>query len=239
MVSSTPLAGLGEPEEDPATDLAVDLVELVEDVVGPVLESSLKLAQRFVGRDGEPSPFALLPEFHQCELEQRERPGLTSDGSEQHLDQPRLELAAGQQGGPLDGATKFILGHRADQELVVRHRRGQRGVRSALAVEIGPHRQHHDRLALRDRRRIEQVVEEGLSCRLVLAEREDLLGLVHQHDQPGRQGSLAEGQACGQVQGVLGGAQGGHQPLYRDRRGACHRGRPRRRPGSRSGRGLA
>ena len=165
---------------------------------------------------GQPPPFAPLPQLHQGELEQRQGPRLARDVPEQHLDQPRLELVAGQQGGPLDGAAEFILGHRTDQELVVRHRRGQRGVRSALAVEIGPHRQQDDRLPAGDGGGIKQVGEQGLAGLLVLAEREDLLELVHQQDQPARRRGVAEREAGGQVQRVLGGLQSAHQSLHRD-----------------------
>ena len=73
---------------------------------------------------------------------------------------------------------------------------------------------------------IEQVGEEGLAGRLVLAEREDLLELVDQQDQPARRRGVAERQAGGQVQRVLGRSQGGHQSLDRDRRGPGAPSRP-------------
>ncbi len=46
------LSRLCQTEKDPTADLAVGLVELTEDVVGPVLERTLKLAECLVGRDG-------------------------------------------------------------------------------------------------------------------------------------------------------------------------------------------
>ena len=61
---------------------------------------------------------------------------------------------------------------------MLRHRRRQRGVGAALAVEVGPHRQHDDRPPAGDRGGVDQVGEEGLAGRLVVAEREDLLELV-------------------------------------------------------------
>ena len=75
------------------------------------------------------------------------------------------------------------------RELVVRHQRGERRVRRTLAVKVSSHRQHRNCLAVRDRHRMEQIVEKRSPNRRVFANRENLFGLVHQHDQPSQPGA--------------------------------------------------
>ena len=101
---------------------------------------------------------------------------------------------------------------------MLRHGRRQRRVGAALAVEVGPHRQHDDRPPAGDRGGVDQVGEEGLAGRRVVAEREDLLELVDQQHHPPRRRGVAEGQPGGQVERVLLGPQRAHQALDRDGR---------------------
>ena len=175
-------------------------VKSAVDRVGLALQGPLDPADLAIGPDGQAVVVATPPDLLEGELEQRQRSGAAPDVVHQQLDQPRLGLEARQPGGAVDRPPQLVLGHRADQHLVVRQRGGQVGVRGAAGIEIGPHRQHDDRAAAGHRRRVQEVGDEVAALGLVVAEREDLLELVHQHDEPLGPGRLAQGQPRGDVQ---------------------------------------
>ena len=149
-----PLAGLGQPQENAAADLEIAGAgpKSFEDGVGSVLEGSLHPAHVMVGGDGQAAALALTPELQQRVLQERQGPGLALHMLDEEVGQARLQGAAGECRGVLDGQAQLVLAHRPDQLLAVRQRSGQIGIRGALAEEIDPHGQEHQRRPGHDRR---------------------------------------------------------------------------------------
>ena len=69
-------AGMDEAEEGAATELLIVGGELAEDFVGAAFERALESADAFVGVVGEAAAVALVPEFEQGVLQERQRAGL-------------------------------------------------------------------------------------------------------------------------------------------------------------------
>jgi hypothetical protein len=86
---------------------------------------------------------AVLPALQQRTRQQRQPPGLLGDLVDHGLGQPRLQLQPGPTGGQLDRPAQLAGVHRADQDVVGGQEAGQGGVGGAVAVVVGPHRDHH------------------------------------------------------------------------------------------------
>ena len=123
-----PLALLDQAEEDATAEILLLGREPGIDRVRLSLQRPLDLADVAIHPDRQAVGLATPPQFLEGELEQRQRAGAAADVVHQQLDQPRLGLQAGQPRGAVDGAAELVVGHRADEHLVVGERGGQVGV---------------------------------------------------------------------------------------------------------------
>ena len=74
-----PLARLHQVKENATAEVLVRLGELLQGIVGPVLQGTFDTPQLGVGPEREPADLAALPQVVESELEQRQGPGLAFD----------------------------------------------------------------------------------------------------------------------------------------------------------------
>ena len=93
-------------------------------------------------------------------LEQRECTGFAGDIAQDYIHKTRIKAKANTPCRLFDGVSQHIRVHWTNEELLGRDPRREIRPGRAFRQEIRPHRQHHCRLAIGNRRRIDQIAEE-------------------------------------------------------------------------------
>ncbi len=123
-------------------------------------------------------------------LETGELIGLLTEIVQQPLQQPRCDLSAGDLDRPFDDALVLLASQPRNQELAPIDHLGQAFELTALADEVGTHRQHDVDRHFLLRRRFQQQADElvgGFLLRLAgFVEAKDLLELVDDQQEVGR-----------------------------------------------------
>ena len=136
-----PLARLHQAKENAAAEVLVRLGELLQGLVGPVLQGTFDTPQLGVGPEREPADVAALPQLVESELEQRQGPGLAFDVGQEPLGQARLQLAADLERRQLDRRAELVLAHRPNLDQVGVEHVVEPLERGAGAQKVRPHRQ--------------------------------------------------------------------------------------------------
>ena len=178
------LPWLREAEQHPPRHLLAVGAEAGVDVVRAPRERPADAAAGGVGLEGQEAAAAAAPELEQQVLEEGQGPRLVRDVGEDAPHEPGLQLQPGRPSRLLDRIAQAVRAERPDEELVLRHQRAQRGVIRAAGVEVGPHRDDDGRAASRDRGRVHQAVDERPTLARAGDEREHLLELVDDDEQP-------------------------------------------------------
>ena len=143
-----------------------------------------------VARDRQRAAVAPLPRGPQSVREERQRAGLAGHVAHGELDQPRLEPQPRQSCGLDHGTLELHVAHSPEQYLVGGDRAGEFGVIGEPAVHVGSHADRHRPADGQQR------VDERLPATGVLAQREQLLELVDDHQHGGVDRRCAETVSC-------------------------------------------
>jgi hypothetical protein len=171
---------LGEPQEDVARHLPLVGRQRRDHTVGGSRNRSGDAAAVAITVDGQRAPVAPLPRRPQGVRQQWQRAGLARDIAQRQFDEAGLQTQPSQPRGFAHCPLQLVVAHRAEQDLVVRHRLGELGVGRELSVQIGA---HTDRDRSAD---CEQRVDERAPRVRVVAQREELLELVDDDEPVGR-----------------------------------------------------
>ena len=124
-----------------------------------------------------------MPGLEQGVGEQRKGTRRVLEIVQDEVHQPRAKPPIALLGRSGDGPSQLVGRHRADVFLLARHGAPQVGVRGQVGVEVGAERDDDgDRTAHRDGGH--EVRDEGASLLLVAAQREELLELVDDQEDP-------------------------------------------------------
>ena len=148
-------------------------------------------------------------------LEERQRTRLVLDVLEDRVHEPLLELEADAARRLLDRLPQPLLVERRDERLVRGGQLCRLRVGGEPRVEVGAHRRHDDGLAVGDGGGVDEIGEEPLALRLVARERERLLELVDDEDDPRRRRRVGEREGHGEVQRPLVGGKPVERALHR------------------------
>ena len=119
-------------------------------------------------------------------FEQRQRSRFAGNVAQDCVHKTRLKGESHTAGRLFDGLSQHVRVHWTNEELLPGDTRRQIGPGCAFRQEIGPHCQQHCRLAVGNRRRIQQIAEKWSALFFVAAKRKDFLELIdHPDDSPG------------------------------------------------------
>ena len=190
------LAELGQADEDVAGQGLLRGIELPVDGLCGAGYGTAHAPGGGVPLVGEHPPAPPLPRLEEGMRQQRQRPRLIGQVTQDDLGEAGLEAEARDPGRPVDGRGHLRPGHRAQQGGAGLEQVRELGVGGAVTEEVGADGEHHGRDAAGHRRRVDERVDELPALVLVAAQREQLLELVdHDHDPRLR------GQRCGRLAG--------------------------------------
>ena len=173
------VADIGQPQEETAEQRSPVLRRPVDNRVRGARDRRLDASGLAVAVQGHRSPVPQLPRRPQGVRQQWQRARLSRDVAHDDVDEAGLELQAREPRRLGNRAPQVVLGHRAEQDLVARHRARERGMRTQLAIDVGAHTDNDG----------PRVVEERVDVHVpdvdIAAQREELLELVDHHERVG------------------------------------------------------
>ena len=178
------LAFAGQPQEDPASELAVVGFEPLVGALGQPRHRTVHAARAFIRADLQVPAFAVLPQLEQRRRQQGQGARLALDVGEQHLHEIGLEPQPGPARGELDRAAQLVAAHRPDQHVVGTQQPGELRVCRAAPVEVRPHRDQHQCATTRIAGTRDERVGERRALALVATGGEDLFELIDGDDKP-------------------------------------------------------
>jgi hypothetical protein len=222
------LPDLYELEHQPACRRPVLARQVEVGVFGGLGDGAADAAGAAVAGDGEAFADAVLPGGQQGVGQQGQCTGVATMAAgveivEEDVHQARLQVEPGQRGRFLDGLGELAPVHRAQRDGALLERGDQAGMGQTAADEVRPHREDGERQRA-------QHIETGCTLGRVLAEREELLHLVDDEQQPVTDGRRVAGADAGGEVPYGQSQRLGERPGQRVRRagsGSDHHGAPR------------
>ncbi len=168
-------------QQHPAGGSRLVLGEPAVDLLGGPGDRAVQASRCLVPRHGQCLAAAAAPGLQQRVGQQRQSAGFVGDLLDQPGGQSAFHGQPGGRGRLYDGVAQFRRAHRCGQEVGVAQRVGQVTVFGTAAVEVAAHRQQHAQAAL-GLPGCQQQIDEVSALGRVVAEGEDLLELVDDHE---------------------------------------------------------
>ena len=178
------LSETDEPQEELAGHVGLAGSQRVERLVRTVRQGSGDPAHRAVCLHRQARTVALLDQLGEGELEERQRTGLVHHVGDEGAHDPRLDPQAHPFGRPPDRELVFVGRERRQGLGGRREERPEPLVGEGPVIEVGPQRRDDVKTAVGVDGRHADRFQEAFADLLVAGEREELLQLVDEQDQP-------------------------------------------------------